>query len=403
MPFPGVGRCWPSLVLSVALLVPAASAEAQRSVLDAQIQAMNARAASNGMRPAFAPVYGSLREDEQARLTRRLAAGTQYIVYGVCDADCEDFDLAVTGSAGRTVGSDVLDDDSPIVTFTTPTEGEYTITAAMASCDGACGYAVVILGPTASASDTDSSPDAASCTDATPRRIATGQSVSGRLTTASCKRDDGTYAVVYRLDVPSLQTVVITMASPEFDAWLRLEGPNGVAEFDDDGAGGTDARISVSLEPGTYRIYANTLRQNQTGSFTLRVAQGGSASTGSTSRTSGGDACALTSARPVIAIGETIRGSLTTSSCRRGDGSYADVYRLVVPTARTVTLTMRSGAFDAYLSLRDAADNAVDSDDDGGSGTDARLSVRLQAGTYYIFTNTLHRDATGDYTIQVTD
>lgn len=234
---------------------------------------MNTRAAANDMRPVFGPVYGSLGEDEQARLARRLSAGVQYIAYGVCDADCDDFDLAVTGPGGQALGSDILEDDSPIVTFTAPADGEYTITAAMASCDGECGYAIVILGPAATA------------------------------------------------------------------AAEAAAGANG--------------------------------------------------------------ACALTAARPVIMVGETIRGSLTTASCRRSDDSYADVYRLEVPSAGTVTLTMRSGAFDAYLSLRDASDTFVDSDDDGAGGTNARLTVRLQPGTYYIFANTLRGGATGEYTLGV--
>lgn len=397
MPLPNVGRRWPSLLVAVVLLVAAAPAEAQRSVLDAQIQALNEAAVSDGMRPSFAPAYGSLREDGQTRLTRRLAAGTRYLVYGVCDTDCDDFDITVTGPDGRTVGSDVLEDDRPMVAFVAPASGEYAITASMASCDGECGYAVVILGATGSVTTAGAPASSSRCTTASAgSSLRVGGQVSGTLSASDCVRGDDTHADYHRLTLSGRTAVTITMRSGDFDAYLVLaDASGGVIESDDDGAGGTNGRITRTLDAGTYHVIANSLTRS-TGAYTLAVE-----GTAAAAQASG--ACALTTSRPVIEVGQTIRGSLGASSCVRGDGSYADVYRLVITRAQTVTLTMRSGAFDAYLSLRDASDALVGNDDDGAGGTDARLSARLQPGTYYIFANTLRGGDTGDYTIQVVD
>jgi len=76
----------------------------------------------------------SLDEDDTDSETVRLDRGQRYLVIGVCDEDCSDFDLTVWAPDGSTVGQDILEDDAPIVDFRTETSGAYTIVGSMPAC-----------------------------------------------------------------------------------------------------------------------------------------------------------------------------------------------------------------------------------------------------------------------------
>ena len=70
-------------------------------------------------------------------------------------------------------------------------------------------------------------------------------------------------------DVRSTGPVTFTLTSPT-DVVLSLFGPDGnQIAFDDNGAGGTNARIQASLASGTYRVVAATKNLWQHGEFTL--------------------------------------------------------------------------------------------------------------------------------------
>jgi Bacterial Ig-like domain (group 2)/Bacterial pre-peptidase C-terminal domain len=97
-------------------------------------------------------------------------------------------------------------------------------------------------------------------------------------------------------------------------------------------------------------------------------------------------------------IGATVNGTLAQGDCAFDDGTRVDLYRFTLATQRQVTITLRSTAFDAYLVLFDATGAAVDEDDDGAGGTDARITATLPAGTYTIGANS-YEPATGAYTL----
>jgi hypothetical protein len=67
----------------------------------------------------------------------------------------------------------------------------------------------------------------------------------------------------------------VDLLSTDFDAFLYLVGP-GVegANFDDDGAGACDARLTITAsESGTFRVAVNTVLAGSVGSYRLRVAE----------------------------------------------------------------------------------------------------------------------------------
>ena len=115
--------------------------------------------------------------------------------------------------------------------------------------------------------------------------IRLGQTVSGRLDESDATAEDDSYYELWRFRGPAGQRITITMRSDDFDAylgWGRMsEGEWEELDSDDDGAGGTDAQLVVTLgDDGEYLIRANTLSAGESGSYTLTVEAGG-ASAGS--------------------------------------------------------------------------------------------------------------------------
>ncbi|MGW8389411.1 kelch repeat-containing protein [Pseudoduganella sp. HUAS MS19] len=109
-----------------------------------------------------------------------------------------------------------------------------------------------------------------------------------------------------------------------------------------------------------------------------------------------------------IISGETVSGNLQSSACpagARGSGYYTDRYIFSVLPGRVVTITLASSSFDAYLYLRDGSGNVISSNDDGGGGTNSRISYTLPAGAwgnYTIEATSYYSGRSGAYTLTFT-
>lgn len=108
-----------------------------------------------------------------------------------------------------------------------------------------------------------------------------------------------------------------------------------------------------------------------------------------------------------IAVGSTASGRLEDSDATLADNSKADQYTFTGRRGDKVTITMNSTAFDAFLLLGSYDNNRwteLRRDDDGGSGTNARISLELPAnGVYAIRANSLSASDRGAYTLQVAE
>jgi hypothetical protein len=109
-----------------------------------------------------------------------------------------------------------------------------------------------------------------------------GQALAGRLEADDLLAADGSHYDLYLLP-PQAEAggeLAVTLASSDFDAYLTWgmmeeEGFRALA-FDDDGGGGTDARLLVTVETSaTYAIRANSLKAGVTGAYTLTVLPSG--------------------------------------------------------------------------------------------------------------------------------
>ncbi|HIK42052.1 MAG TPA: S8 family serine peptidase [Thermoleptolyngbya sp. M55_K2018_002] len=100
---------------------------------------------------------------------------------------------------------------------------------------------------------------------------------------------------------------------------------------------------------------------------------------------------------------QTIHESLSRWDARNPTrpNTYKDDYRLQSTTGGQVQLDLTSGAFDAYLQIVDSrTGRVIAANDDGGGGTNARLTLNLQAGVGYIVRVTSYwANETGNYSL----
>lgn len=238
-----------------------------------------------------------------------------------------------------------------------------------------------------------------------------GSEARGELKSGDLRLDDNTYADLWRFSGTSGQRVRITMRSDAFDAylsvgWIDDSGEFHLVESDDDGAGGTNAQVTAELpRSGEFVARANTLSEGETGAYTLLLEADVAA--GAPVATSGGGGGAD---RPRV-IGPLTPGTPVSGELKQGDevlddDSFADSYSFRGRGGQSVTITLTSADFDAYLAfgrLVDGAYASLDSDDDGAGGTNSRIDATLPAdGEYIVRANTLFKNKTGRYTLLVT-
>ena len=235
---------------------------------------------------------------------------------------------------------------------------------------------------------------------AQPRLIQAGQTVQGSLASGDAVLDtDGSYYDLFLYSGAPGETVEIVLRSADFDAYLVGGSTESEAfalqDTDDDGAGGTDAQLSVTLGPaGTYFFLANSYESDQSGAYSVSVRSLG-----------GGTPVAGPRGAQPIRAGQVVQGRLEEADDALPDGSYFDLYTYQGAPGETLTITLASGDFDAYLSggrIENGTLVPEHSDDDGAGGTDARMTVTLGfSGTYGIRANSLSAGQTGGYVLSV--
>jgi len=220
--------------------------------------------------------------------------------------------------------------------------------------------------------------------------ISVGQTLSGSLTASSGRSVgcSGCFADLYQFSVTSSQTLNIVLTSSAFDAFLRvLDSAGSTVATDDDGAGGSNARIYRTFAAGTYRIEATSYNSGKTGAYTLAL----------------NTVNVTVSPITVGTAATTVNGSLSASSgssvaCT---GCFANSYGFTLSSAQTVQIDLTSTAFDAYLRVLDANGVVVAADDDSGGGSNSRIRRSFAAGTYRIEASSYSTGATGAFTLVV--
>jgi hypothetical protein len=231
--------------------------------------------------------------------------------------------------------------------------------------------------------------------------IRVGQTVRGELSATDPKAGDDSHYDLYTFRARQGERVTFTLRSSAFDAYLavgRMEGGEfDQIESDDDGAGGTDARVSITFpEAGDYLVRANSLGEGETGAYTLTAEAGGEEEHDE-------DAPTPAAVATPVRVGQTVSGALDASDPKMADGSYFDHFSFRGRRGERVEVVMRSTAFDSHLAvgrLNGTDLNVLESDDDGAGGNDARVRLTLpDDGEYIIRANSVSGGETGAYTI----
>jgi hypothetical protein len=231
-------------------------------------------------------------------------------------------------------------------------------------------------------------------------KIRVGQTVSGELNENSPVLADGTRFVPYSLTGRSGERVTITLRAPGYDAWLRIgrmqNGQFQLVEYNDDGAGGRDSRLTYTFpSDGDLIIQANCVSKNSAGSYTLSVEAAGSAPVVASSSEG---------ARQIRA-GETLQGELEENTPRLTDGTRYVPYVYKARAGERVTITLRSAAYDAWLRIgrmENGAFKLIEYNDDAAGGHDAQITYTVPSdGELIIHSNAVSKSAVGPYTLMV--
>ena len=227
--------------------------------------------------------------------------------------------------------------------------------------------------------------------------IAFGQSIDSDLSRSDARSvHRQSYADCYTFSAAEGDRVEVTLTSPDFDTYLYLVNPaNQLIASNDDTSGNTDSRIPDSgsialLDGGTHTIEVTSFHSSGFGSYSLALV--GAA-----------DSTALTCSTITPGQGITANLDVGDLSSRNRSGSRADCYSFLGEAGARLTIAMDSSDFDTYLYLMDAAGEVIDSNDDGGTGTNSIAIVTLPVtGGYIVEATSFGTDGEGSYTLSIT-
>ncbi|MBP7584966.1 MAG: PPC domain-containing protein [Spirochaetes bacterium] len=206
------------------------------------------------------------------------------------------------------------------------------------------------------------------------RSIRDGESRGGTL------EDGGTHVYAFDLREKGLVTIDGRRAdASQMDPFLTLiSSAKGVVARDDDGGGETNAKITGMLEAGRYYI-ALTSYTKTGGGYTVSLERK--------------DVPPPVDA--MITVGDRRQGAILYPGQR-------DRYTFTVASAVTLTLNALAdnSRLDTFLELYDAQGVMLNSDDDGGGGTNSMIRMRFEAGTYSVVVRS-YNNTTGAYVLAV--
>jgi serine protease Do len=224
-----------------------------------------------------------------------------------------------------------------------------------------------------------------------------GNVISAVLTASDRTLPDGSYFKAYQFQGQAGQSVVIEMRANAIDPYLVLFDASGrkVAE-DDDGGGGKNARIAVTLPTtGKYTLYANSYEVGQTGSFTIAGTIAGRGSNNFTSQSS-----VEPSDRRIILQKNGVLGTQSRVFAR--DGSRFDAFSFNGRAGQVVQIELVSSDFHPYLVLFSPDSRVLQENNGLPSRKNASMTLELPiTGTYRTIVNAFDRTGKGAYKLIV--
>lgn len=211
---------------------------------------------------------------------------------------------------------------------------------------------------------------------------------SGTLAVGDPTLQIGEYYDEYSFEGQTGQRVSITQQSQEFDTFLVLETPSGLAYVSNNAGGSQSSALRMPLpETGTYRVVATSLEAAETGSYELTIEQ-------SPER-----------------LAHIENGALQSGDPTGADGAYQDTYAFQGVRGQRIVILTTSTEFDTLVRLTAPDGGIMENDDacyrqfddiyvEGGVGTDSLLIANLPVdGEYQINVTSYYASTTGAYTL----
>ena len=88
----------------------------------------------NEYSPVSEAMFDTLEPGASVTYEMTVRQGVEYVVFGACDADCDDLDLFAYGARGEEVARDVEADDYPVLQLEAEEDGVWSILVTMVSC-----------------------------------------------------------------------------------------------------------------------------------------------------------------------------------------------------------------------------------------------------------------------------
>lgn len=238
------------------------------------------------------------------------------------------------------------------------------------------------------------------------RRLELGGEFTGALSTSDYASPEDHLLEAWELEGRAGESVTVDLLSEAFDAHLYVTGP-GLARTlsDDDGAGGCNARLSVTfLENGTFRVVASSFA-GETGTYRIRVTERPEPAPSYGCGDVNPDVLAgLPTDGRTLALGSLEAGVLGPASRIVQDGRPGEAWLLEGSTGERLSVVLESDDFDAYLYLGGPGLGEILTDDDGAGDLDSMIDVTLPSdGPYTVVAAALSTGSFGAYTIRVVE
>ncbi len=214
---------------------------------------------------------------------------------------------------------------------------------------------------------------------------------------------------IYQFTLMQDTTVDLQLNSPNIDSFLYLarvdasQQPIDAFVFTDDNGGGVNnSRLIKNLQAGTYWIGASSSFGSNTGTYSITLVTGAASTPSFSSFNSKYGIPVQINPNPFV------NGTLNLQDAALGGGNFIDLYQFTVKSTITLRIDLGSTAFDTYLYLakvlanQDFDNAAFFEDNNGGTGTNSRLTKTLTPGSYWIGATSTSAAAIGGYQIAIT-
>ncbi len=186
----------------------------------------------------------------------------------------------------------------------------------------------------------------------------------------------------HTLEIEAGSPLTVDLMSSDFDAFLYVHSPSGQVYSDDDGGEGLNSRLTiVADEGGRWRFVATSFGGRGEGAYEMQVRVG----------------------EPGRFEARGFEGELSERSGRLPEnGAFFEEHAMELEAGQEVLVDLMSDAFDALLHVHSPS-GRVFTDDDGGAGTDSRLSITTdRAGEWRFVATSFRAGMQGPYRLNVT-